>query len=117
MNLNTARGAAIVQPSRLFSRFADALGAADHGDQHAAVEQPLGHPLGVVERHRVDQGVAPLDIVDAEIVELHLHELRRDLGRGVEAEREGALEVGLRLGELLRGRALVGQHLDLAASR
>ena len=62
-----------------------ALGPADHGDQQAAVEQPLGDAPGVVERDRVDQAVAPLDVVDAEIVELDLQELAGDLGRGVEA--------------------------------
>ena len=31
----------------------------------------LGHALGVGERDGVDQGGAALDIVDAEIVELH----------------------------------------------
>ena len=87
----------------------DALRAADDGDQETRVEQALGHPLGVVERHRIDQGGTALDIVDAEIVELHLHQLARDPVRGVEAERERALEIGLRLDELLLGRSFLGQ--------
>src|SRR6185312_16754598 len=41
-----------------------------HRDQHAAAEQALGHALGVVDGHRVDQLVAALDVIHAEIVEL-----------------------------------------------
>src|SRR5262249_17415270 len=78
---------------RLFRR--DALRPADHRDEHATLEQALGHAPGVVERDRVDQGGALIDIVDAEIVELHAHQLVRDLGRGVEPERERAFQVGL----------------------
>src|SRR5215831_3980492 len=92
----------------------DALGAADDGDEETAVEQTFGHALGVRERYRIDQSGPALDIVDAEIVELHLHELARDPARGVEAERERALEVGLSLGEFRLGWSLLGEAADLA---
>src|SRR5256885_6881966 len=75
----------------------DALWPAHDREQHAAVEQALGHALGIVERDRVDQGRPAIDVVDAEIVELHAHELVRNLGRGIKAKRERAFEVGLGL--------------------
>src|SRR5215211_3396140 len=59
-------------------RRGDALGAADDGDEHAAAEQSFGHALGIVQRHGIDQARAAIDIIDAEIVDLHLHELARD---------------------------------------
>src|SRR5262249_34419395 len=46
------------------------LGTTDHGDEEFAVEQALGNPLGVFERHRIDQAVALVDVVDPEFVEL-----------------------------------------------
>ena len=50
----------------------------------------------------VDQAAAPLDIVDAEIVDLDLHELGGDLAGRVERERVGALEdTTLRLRQFL----------------
>ena len=55
------------------------VGPADHRDQHAAVEQPLGDALHVGHGHGLDQAVALVDVIDAEIVELDLHELRGDL--------------------------------------
>ena len=87
----------------------DALGAADHGDEETWVEQALGHPFGVVQGHRIDQGRTALDIVNAEIVELHLHQLARDPVRGIEAEGERTFQIGLRLDELLLGRSFLGQ--------
>src|SRR5260370_14849250 len=51
---------------------ADALRAADDGDEETACEQPFGHALGVSERDGIDETGAALHIVDAEIVELHL---------------------------------------------
>ena len=54
-----------------------------------------------------------IDVIDAEIVELHAHELVRDLGRGIEAKRERAFEVGLGLLELIRGRAFPSHARDL----
>src|SRR6266851_6813552 len=88
------------------------LRAADHGDEETAVEQALRHPLHVGERHRIDEAVALVDVVDAEILELDLHELPGDLGRGVEAQRERALLIGLGLGELVLGRAGLGEATD-----
>ena len=73
----------------------------------------LATRLASAKRHGIDQAGAALDIVDAEIVELHLQQLAGDPVRGVEAERERALEVGLGLGELLLGRAFLGQAADL----
>src|SRR5262245_33583542 len=92
----------------------DALGAANDGDEETAVEQASGHALGIRERHGVDQAGAALDIVDAEIVDLHLHELARESARGVEAERKGALEIGLGLGEFRLGRSVLGEAADFA---
>ena len=75
---------------------------AGNGYQQAAFEQALGDALGIVERDGIDHSAALVDVVHAQIVELDLHELGRDLGRGVETERIGPLEVGLRLLQLIR---------------
>src|SRR5258708_6922305 len=93
---------------------ADALRAADDGDEEAAGEQPFGHALGVRERHRIDETGAALHIVDAEIVELHLQELARNPVRGIEPERKGPLEIALGLDEFGFGRAVLGEPVDLA---
>ena len=50
------------------------LRLADHRDQHAAFGEPLGGAAGVLDGHRVDHGVALVDVVDAEIVELDLQQ-------------------------------------------
>ena len=60
----------------------------------------------VLDGDGADQVVAPVDVVDAEIVELELQEVAGDLLRGVEAQREIADEVVLGRGELRLGRAL-----------
>src|SRR5258708_40336833 len=52
-------------------------------------------------------------LLDAEIVELHLHELAGDLGGGVEPERVGALQIRLRVRHLLLERARFGEAMDL----
>ena len=75
--------------------------------------EPLGGAAGVLDRDGVDHGVALVDVVDAEIVELDLQQDAGDLGRGVEVQRVGALEIGLGLGELVLGRAVVDHALDL----
>src|SRR5262245_23656537 len=99
--------------SCLLLRGGDALRPADHRDEHATVKQALGHAFGVLERDGVDQCVALVDVVDAEIVELHAHQLVRDLARGVEAKRERAFQVGLGLVELVRRRTFLGHTGDL----
>src|SRR5258708_1947667 len=93
---------------------ADALRAADDGDEETACEQPFGHALGVSERDGIDETGAALHIVDAEIVELHLQELARNPVRGIEPERKGPLEIALGLDEFGFGRAVLGEPVDLA---
>src|SRR5258707_4129558 len=93
---------------------ADALRGADDGDEETVCEQPFGHALGVRERHRIDETGAALNIVDAEIVELHLQELARNPVRGIEPERKGPLEIALGLDEFGFGRAVLGEPVDLA---
>ena len=66
----------------------------------------------VLDGDRVDDGAAPVDVVDAEIVELDLQQHRGDFGRGVEVQRIGALQIRLGLGELGLGRALVHHAAD-----
>ena len=87
--------------------------AADHGVEHFAAEQASRGALGVGQGDALDQAVASCDVVDAEPVELDLHELRGDLGRGVEAQRIGTDQVGLGLGKLLQGRSVIGKPLKL----
>src|SRR5262249_44116912 len=91
----------------------EALRPAHDGDQLAGIEQALGDPPHVVDGDGVDHGAAPRDIVDAEIVELDLHQLAGDLGRSIEAEPAGPLDIGLRLRQLRLGRTGIGEPLDL----
>src|SRR5262245_59563253 len=91
----------------------DALRLAYHGDEEGGAEQALGVAPHVVDRHRIDQARAAVDIVDAKVVELDLDELACDLGRGVEAERVGALQVRFRLRELFLGRSGLDEAADL----
>src|SRR5437764_335796 len=72
---------------RRLVRFGQPLRAADHQREHLGVEQALGDALGAGKRHRVDHRTAPLGIVDAQLVELDLHQLSGDLARRVEAKR------------------------------
>ena len=74
----------------------EALGLADDGDdQVLALEQALGRALGVGERHRLDLGVAPVDVVGAQVLLPEAQQLVGDLGVAVEAQREGAGQVVL----------------------
>src|SRR5437764_13145800 len=93
---------------------ADPMRAADHGHEEAAAEQPFRHPLGVRERDGIDETGAALHIVDAEIVELHLHELAGDAVRRVEPERKGTFEISFGLDELGFRRPVLGEPVDLA---
>src|ERR1700674_575915 len=72
-----ARHAARSGGSAVFGR--RRLGPADHHDQHAAFEQALAHPLHVLHGDGVNQAVALVDLVDAEVVELDLHKLLGNL--------------------------------------
>src|ERR1043166_38463 len=94
-------------------RLVQSLRAPDHGHEQAVIEQAPRHAPGVGERHRVDHRAAPLRVIDAELVELVLHELAGDLGRGIEGDRISALEIGLGLVELLLRRAFLGKPLYL----
>src|SRR5262245_61592377 len=92
----------------------NALRPADDRYQEAGREQAFGHALGVLERDRIDECRPALDVVDAQVVELHVDELVRDLARSVEPEREGTLEVGLSLLELFGGWSVLGHARDFA---
>ena len=87
-------------------RCGQALGLADDGDdQILRLEQALGGALGVVERHRLDLGVALVDVVEAEVLLPEPQKLVGDLGVAVEAQRKGARQVVLGVLQLLLGRA------------
>src|SRR5687768_11315359 len=62
----------------------NALRPSHDGDQHAALEQPLRDAPGVFQSYRIDQGPAPLDIADAQAIELDLQQRPGDLVGGVE---------------------------------
>src|SRR5205823_14523001 len=53
-------------------------GAADDDGEQALAPQLLRDLLGVIERHGVDEGVALLDIVDRQLVELVLQQRLRE---------------------------------------
>src|SRR5215470_9436462 len=50
-----------------------------NGDEKPAVQQALRHPLHVTERDGVNQAIASIDVIDAEIFELNLHQLSGNL--------------------------------------
>ncbi len=78
----------------------------------SAAKQPLGHAPRVVERDPLDHLLPAVDIIDAEMVELQLHEQRGDFGRGVEIEHERAVQISFGFGELVGGGAVVGEAMD-----
>src|SRR3974390_3243633 len=88
--------------------------ADDGGDQAIGLDQPLGHALYVVEAYLLDQVIAAVDIVDAEVLNLDPQELISDAARGFKAERIGPGEIALGVGEFLGVRPLVGKTLKLA---
>src|SRR5215475_12235928 len=56
-----------------------ALWLARNRHQQSPAIQALGDPLGILDCHCIDQRAALLNIIDAEIVDLDLGQLRRDL--------------------------------------
>src|SRR5690606_25201857 len=69
-------------------------------DQHGRLgrQQPRRRRLDLVERHRLDQRCAAVDIVDAALVLLQFEQRARDGGGGVEiVARVGADQIGLGL--------------------
>ncbi len=83
-----------------------ALGLADdRDDQIVGLEQPPGDALDVVERDGADQRIALVDVVDAIALEQEAQELGRDLGVGVEAQRERTGEIALGVFEFRRPSA------------
>src|SRR6185312_9744205 len=80
--------------------------------QHACSVKAARRFLCILDRDRIDEAAATLDVVDAEIVELDLSELRGNLARSIERERIRALEEGLRGRKLVGGRAILGHPLD-----
>src|SRR5690242_629924 len=64
---------------------------ADHGEaERGRVEHLLRDSARLIQGDAADQPGAAVEIVDAELVLLHLHEDRGDVLRRVEAERERA---------------------------
>src|SRR5690349_16050540 len=92
------------------------LAADDDGDQPLAPQPLCGLP-GVVERDRVDDGGALVEIVDRQLVELILQQRRGELRGCVELQHLRALEVGLRLVQFLLGRTFLGDLADFAVDR
>ncbi len=81
------------------------------------VSRPCPHSrcaafLASIQRHGVDDGVALLDVVDRQLVELVLQQRRGQLRRGVERQHLRALEIGLGLVQFLLGRAVLGHAAD-----
>jgi MFS family permease len=95
-------------------RLTDLLGLADF-DEGEVLGFHVGgrHPLHIFHRHGVDQVVALRDVVDAEIVLPEAHQVLRDLGVGVEIEREGAGQVGFGVHQFLFGRAFGAELGDV----
>ena len=77
-----------------------------------ASSRRLRDPLHVGHGHGLHQAVALVDVIDAETFALDLHELRGNLAGGIEAQRVGTRQEGLRLGEFLFGRAVLGEATD-----
>src|SRR6516165_1613267 len=85
---------------------------ADNGDDEAAgLDQAFRHALDVVERHRLDQLVALVHVIDAEVLDPDPQELIGDTRRGLEPERIGTRQIALGVLKLLGGWALFGEPL------
>src|SRR5262249_32241308 len=88
---------------------------ADNGDDEAVgPDQAFGHALDVLERHRLDQLVALVHVIDAEVLDPDPQELIGDTRRGLEPERIGTRQIALGVLKFLGGWALFGEPLQLA---
>ena len=84
--------------------------AADHDEaQSRRIEEAAGDALRILERHRCDERVAAIEIIDAEPILLQRDQDGGDARRLIELQREGAGEVGLGARELGGGRPFVGK--------
>src|SRR4030081_360461 len=99
-----------VRPGR--RRGGGVRGAADDHGEETLPPQPPGGLFGIVEGHGIDDGVALLDVVDGQLVELILQQCRGQLRRGVKRQHLRALQIGLGLIQLLLGRAILGHATD-----
>src|SRR3546814_9852807 len=96
----------------------DAVGGADHhhGEGVGLVEL-CRDALGLLQGHRLDVAVALVQVVDAEVLELHADQHAGDVVRAVEAQREGAGEVALGGVQLLGGRPLNSEERRVGKER
>ena len=91
---------------------------ADHHEGEVLGLHVLGrHALHVVQRHRLEKGVAVLDIVGAQPVLPERQQVAGDLRVAVEAQREGAGQIGLGVRQFLLRRAFRAQLADIFATR
>src|SRR6266403_4000107 len=87
-------------------------GATDDYGEEALAPQPLRGRLRIIQRHGLDEGVALLDIVDRELVELILQQRPGEFRRRIERQHLRALEIGFGLIQFLLGRAVHGDAAD-----
>ena len=91
---------------------------ADHGKaQLRRVEQAARHRARLVQGDAADQRRAAVEVIDAELVELHLDEHRRDVPGRVEAERKRAGQIGLGVAQFGFGRAILAHALPFGADQ
>src|SRR5690606_37567800 len=84
-------------------------GTADQRYQHLCIgQEAIRGAFHVFRRDRLDQTVAPVDVVDAEILTLDFEQLARDLARQSESERERADQITLGLRQFVGRRTLGG---------
>src|SRR5262249_7207005 len=96
------------------ANLANAFGLACHGhDQIFGLKQAFCHALDVRSRNSFDLTIAPVDIVDTEMVELDGQELRSDFPACVEPKCKRADEVVLGSAKLLRGEPIPCGALEL----
>src|SRR4029450_11643585 len=84
------------------------------GDEPVGLDQAFCHALDVIERHCLDQFVALVHIINAELLDLDPQELIGDARRRLESERISPGEIALGVLKLLGSWALISETLQLA---
>src|SRR5687767_14525200 len=86
--------------------------ADDGDDKRIGIDQPPCYALYILKRHRFNEAVALIHIVDAEVLLLYAQELVGDLGAGVETQGVGTGQIGLVILEFVGCRAFGGKTLQ-----
>lgn len=91
--------------------------AHDHKDEVLGLHGLRRHALEVDQRYRLEMAIALLDIVHVQVILPEPHQVARDLGVGIESQREGSGDVGLGVLHLPLCRVFLAQPVDVLADQ